>query len=703
MSQLKVSIIIVHYQRFAETLRCIKSIYENKDRFLFEVILVDNNNLAKEKVNLLNKDFSALKYIKSPKNLGYGAGNNLGAKHARGEYLFILNPDTKVLTYAVDNLVSFLEEKKEVGIVAPNLLDSKGKLFSLQGTRMLTPLSAIFSLSLINKIFPNNPISRSYWMKEVSKKNLREVDVIPGSAFLIRRDIFEKVGGFDENFFLYFEEADFCKRIKNLGYKIFMIPDAKVVHYWKPAEGKRQLKKIFEKSRFYYFKKHYGFFKALFVEVFTRISAQTLALSLILITAIFLRFRKLEEIPFIGEFGWYYIQARDMLLTGSVPLVGLQSSVPFLRQGALWAWMLALALKLGRFNPFSGVVLTIFLGILGVLGVFFVGFTLFNKRVGIISSFLSATSPIFIYYDRLPFFTAAIFPLTILVTLSLIKIFKGFENFWFFLGFGLAIIYQFGLSTFIMLPVVFSTIFWEKIKISSKNLLKFILGGAIGILPFILWDIEEIANLQILGFLVWLNMKVYENFVLVVLLILSVILFFYILTKKLKHLGFGNKFITSWLVFGILGLGVGGVFSQTYLPIIFLPVVTFCAVFFDWLISKKIELGIVSLLVFTIFNSFFSRKILDKTDVISLSKRISVAKFIVKDSSGRRFALQYLGPGYNFNFGDNHWKYIFWWLGNEPEKEAKLMYMIAEHPYSLIGEFDKTYYFGKISVGKKND
>lgn len=289
MQKVIVSIIIVHYKNKERLYDCIKSIIQSKPKVSFEVIVVDNDEKVTIKKELLAR-FKRVKYLKSPGNIGYGAGNNLGAKSAKGEYLFILNPDTKALSGSIDGLVNFLEKNKQAGLVAPNLVDEKRKIFSQLGSKKLTPLRGIVALSFLNKLFPNNYISRKYWLKNTPMNKRREVDVAPGSALLIRRQIFEKARGFDENFFLYFEESDFCKRVKELGHSIYIIPDAQIIHYWEPGKpDTKKAKRIFARSRFYYFRKHYGIHKALIVEMFARFSKWHALLLAIIFVGIFLK------------------------------------------------------------------------------------------------------------------------------------------------------------------------------------------------------------------------------------------------------------------------------------------------------------------------------------------------------------------------------------------------------------------------------
>ncbi len=269
--KIKVSIIIVHYKAKEELFDCINSIYASKPKTPYEVIVVDNDEQKTISEELLEK-FPFVTYVKSKGNTGFGAGNNLGASRARGEFLFFLNPDTLVFPETLDRLVNFIKEKKEVGVVAPLVVDVKKKPYQLQGFTQLTPLVGVVVLSFINKYFPNNYIAKRYTLASWNKKDAREVDIIAGCAFVMRKNVFAEIGGFDERFFLFFEEADLCRRIKKLGYTIWIYPKAQVVHLGaKSTTQSEEIDKIFSQSRFYYFKKHFGIVAAVIVHLASRI------------------------------------------------------------------------------------------------------------------------------------------------------------------------------------------------------------------------------------------------------------------------------------------------------------------------------------------------------------------------------------------------------------------------------------------------
>jgi len=731
----KVSIIIVFFRGFSSLQNTLKSLKKQKSRYKFEVIIVDNGSTRGVKKAVKNI-LTNTRYIKSPKNLGYGGGNNLGIKFARGEYLFILNPDTILQAGCINSLSSFLDKNNKVAAVAPNTLDETGKVFSQMGSRLLTPLSGIFALSFLNKAFPNNPISRKYWVKDIPMNKLREVDALPGSAFMIRKSVFKKVRGYDEKMFLYFEESDLGKRIKEAGYKMFINPNAEVIHSWLgPKSNSIKLKKHFNKSRFYYFCKHYGVVNALLVELFTRISKQSLYLTLILFLSIFLRFYKIKSLMhFIGDFAWYYLQAKDMILNGGIPLVGVPSSVPILRQGAVWTWMLAGSLIIGKFHPVSGAFLSGALGVTAVVGTYYLTKLWFGKRVGLVAALIAATSPFIINMDRYPFITAGIYPLTIIISLFLTKSMKEGNYNWFFLGFFLALIYQFELAAFIMLPIVTATLILSKSKLNRKSFLIFLLGGAIGLSPFIIHDIREGIYLQTVGFLAWLVIKIYEGlsgiftaggslliftpFLLFIkelilpassgfaytLFILSFALFLYKFTNIYKYKGVKTvylRYLLVWSIFTASAFFLRGSFSEAYFPLLFFPFLVLIALFYDALIKKNRKLGWGLVLVLSIINSAFILRSFGKLALLSpLSKRVEVVNIIAIKSNGDPIKLTYLGPNDHFDSGDDHWEYLLWWKGVKLDNKAKLEMLIAESTPILPDKYGLSHDFGTIKIAE---
>ena len=716
---MKLSIIIVNYHVKKELFACIQSILVSNPQTAFEVIVIDNDEEKKIRTDL-KKKFPQVIYI-SNTNKGFGQGNNMGAGHAKGEYLFFLNPDTEIYPGTIDNLVQFLQKKKDAAIVAPLLLGTDGKAYQ-QGTLTLNPLRAIFSLSIFHKLFPNNATARQYFLAGWDRKSVKEVDVAPGTAFMIRKDLFEKLGGFDEKFFLFFEEFDLCKRIKEAGYKIFIYPKAIVVHAWGVSTKQRSdINQIFENSRFYYFRKHFGLFSALLTESILRFSKYTALLIGTLLIGTFLRIHHLEQsMPFIGDQGWYYLSARDMVQTGSIPLVGIASSHPWLHQGALWTYLLAGGFWLFGFSPFVGAWISIFLGMLGVMGMYRLGSEMFSKRVGLIAAALFAVSPLVIVSDRMPYHTSPIPLFTILFIYSLHKWVKGNARYFPAVIFVLGLLYNLEIAT-VLLGMVTMAVWlygflikkeYARAVLRPKFLVFSCIAFITAMLPMLIYDVGH-GFPQTLKFLAWMGYRVMVMFGYPVLhpsiqpsLQEMVRYFFEQVTQlifpysglvaggifafacyqviKLSSYKVSAKSSSMWLIMVLnVILIVGFIGTRTasgaYLPMMFPGIIIAMAILLDGLMVKKRLkwFAIVGLFIVVILNSYYSFTKNGSDD--SFKRRLDVAKQIVTQADGKEYNLKGRGPGSQFESFTMGYEYLAWWLGNGPTKEPqKLQFVVSE-------------------------
>ncbi len=239
------SIIIVNYNTKTLLKNCLNSIFVNCQLNDFEVIVVDNDS-RDGSIEMLDKNFKdKVKIIANKENIGFGPANNQGAQIAKGEYLFFLNSDTIIKDDILTLIKNFLETNSQVGIVSPCLLLENGT-------------KQEFAFGNFPTLF--NSVFRKIDIKNTNNNKPREVDWVSGAALIIRKNIFKKVGGFDENFFMYFEDVDLCKRVWDLGYKIMILPQFFLVHLGgKSIDIDRQRKKYYYTSQDYFYKKHYGY------------------------------------------------------------------------------------------------------------------------------------------------------------------------------------------------------------------------------------------------------------------------------------------------------------------------------------------------------------------------------------------------------------------------------------------------------------
>ncbi len=227
-SQPLLSIIIVSYNTRAMTLDCLRTIYQQLPGELYdsEVWLVDNASHDGSAAAVCAA-FPQVKLIANERNLGFGAANNLALKEARGKYLLLLNSDAFPLPGALETLCKYLHTHPAVGAVGPRLLNADG---SLQAScwKFPSPARSWYESVGLAAALPNHRIFGDYYRWAHDEE--RRVDFVIGACLMLRREVYEQVGGFDEEFFLYAEETDWQKRMTQAGWPIVFLPSAQVTH-----------------------------------------------------------------------------------------------------------------------------------------------------------------------------------------------------------------------------------------------------------------------------------------------------------------------------------------------------------------------------------------------------------------------------------------------------------------------------------------
>jgi len=716
-----VSIIIVNYQAHKELFECLTSIYEIKSHTPFEVIVVDNDE-KKSIVSYLKEKFSRVIYIPN-KNKGFGQGSNLGAKKARGDYIFFLNPDTKLYEDSLDVLISFLKKNGTVGIVAPLLVDKDGKPFPLQGSADLTPFHAIFALSFINKFFPQNKISKKYFLSTWDKTTNQKVSVVPGTAFVISKKLFFDVGGFDEIFFLYFEESDLCKKVKEKKFELYILPRAKVYHGWGKSTQKssQNISRIFSESKFYYFKKHYGLCWAYLVKLMTECKKEYFFLILILFIGTFLRFYNIQQnFIFDGEVGDNHLDIKNAFQSHIIPLKGPPTSHPWLYFGPLFYWIYEPILILFKFNPvaygYFGAVIAVAILITNYIAIK----RLFSQTAALLSTYLIAISPMYLFTARWSRFFAIVPLLIYPFFILLIKVVKGDKKKLFFLWLLLGIMLQFHYSPLFLIPVIATLFVFKKMKLSIKDLVISIFGFLIPFIPLLIFDSQE-NFIMTINLLLWIPYRIlgffglyhkntistvilhensssilnffsysftptpYDSFTLVGFLLFCVIVIF--LTWKLlsKKVSLPYLLIFIWGFWGFLALFIhGGAPLHYYVPLFVFPILTLSLLLTDIIknnLGKVITILLLIFLTVTNLSYFFSNQWFYRYtyDSLSYAVRVQTAKAIVSDAHGSKFIIKRIGyyDDYTKNFAQNY-VYLLWLYGNEPVEKAHMKYTIIE-------------------------
>lgn len=219
-----------------------------------EIIVVDNAS-SDDSAGMVRDEFPAVRIIRNSSNSGFAAATNQGIRESRGRYVLLLNPDTNVTTGSLRVLVSFIDEHPDAGVAGPRLVGRHGEdqvsCFPLP--TLVREMWRLFHLDRVHQI-ATYPLSR--WGSE----RAQSVESVQGACMLIRREALEQAGLLDERFFIYTEEIDLCRRLLDLGWQIFWVPQAVIVHYGAASTdqvGARMFLELY-RSKVQYFRKHLG-------------------------------------------------------------------------------------------------------------------------------------------------------------------------------------------------------------------------------------------------------------------------------------------------------------------------------------------------------------------------------------------------------------------------------------------------------------
>jgi GT2 family glycosyltransferase len=225
----QLSIIIVNWRSAEFVLACVGSIRQGTTRTRYEIIVVDNASYdgcqARLAVACPN-----VRFVQSETNLGFAGANNLGVRSARGHMLLFLNPDTEVLDSAIDDLYSACVDSERTGVLGARLLNTDGSLQASCVQRLPTVWNQVFDADLLRSLFPRGSLWGTAALMD-HQDGLAEVEAVSGACMMIRRKVFEEVGGFSDAFFMYGEDLDLCARVRRVGYRNYHDGQALIIHH----------------------------------------------------------------------------------------------------------------------------------------------------------------------------------------------------------------------------------------------------------------------------------------------------------------------------------------------------------------------------------------------------------------------------------------------------------------------------------------
>jgi GT2 family glycosyltransferase len=480
----ELSIVIVAYKAEAYLSRLLESIPNRSD---WEIIVVDNNQ----------------------KNRGFAGGCNTGAKRAKGEYILFLNPDCEVKKGSIEALIAKIKTDKKIGIIGPQLVDREGIAY-LSTTKQPTKTNAPIVLSVFNKWFSKNRQSREYWYKDEMLSKERIVESISGAAMMLRLKDFRELGGFDEQFFMYWEDYDLCRRLRFTGKNILFYPRAKVIHLKaKSSDFKHQpLQAAFRDSRYRFFKKYYGLSYALLLELWLVLQEEWRLIAIVFLAA-WLRFDRLATLmPLIPDQARDYLAAWDALTSHRLPLLGIPSSLPRFSQGPLYIWFLAFLFGTFGVSAQAAGYAAAVTGVVTVALLYLWAERWWNRMVAVVAALILAASPLAVAHARMAFMINPI-PLFSLFYLRALhrKYTKTRDIFW--VTFTFALLFQFELAVFPLIGLAGWYTWRNRREIKSWwQALGFGgLGLVTGLLPQIVFDLSH--RFQQVGlFIGWVGYRI---------------------------------------------------------------------------------------------------------------------------------------------------------------------------------------------------
>jgi O-antigen biosynthesis protein len=253
------SIIIVNYNVKEFLLNLLESIRKAAKNISMEIIVVDNAS-DDGSIEILTKKFKNVKLIANKKNVGFGAANNQAMEIAKGKYFLLINPDTIVREDTLTKMIEFFEETPNVGIAGCKVLNPDGTLQLACRRSFPGPWTSFTKVTGLSKLFPNSRLFARYNLTYLNEDETYEVDAISGAFMMMKKEAYEKIGGFDEQFFMYGEDLDLCYRTQKACYKVFYVNSTEIIHYKGESTKRSSIDetKIFYEAMHLFVRKHFS-------------------------------------------------------------------------------------------------------------------------------------------------------------------------------------------------------------------------------------------------------------------------------------------------------------------------------------------------------------------------------------------------------------------------------------------------------------
>jgi O-antigen biosynthesis protein len=256
---MELSVIIVNYNVKLFLEQCLCSVLKAITGMNAEIFVVDNGS-SDNSIGYLQPKFPLVRFIANQENPGFAKGCNTGLKQAKGKYILFLNPDTLVPEDCFQKCISFLDSNTDAGALGIKMQDGKGKFLKESKRSFPDPATSSFKLFGLSLLFPRSKVFSKYHMGHLKENEIHEIDVLAGAFMMIKKEVLDKVGGFDEIFFMYGEDVDLSYRIQKAGYKNYYFPESSIIHFKGESTKKGTLNyvRMFYKAMSIFVRKHYS-------------------------------------------------------------------------------------------------------------------------------------------------------------------------------------------------------------------------------------------------------------------------------------------------------------------------------------------------------------------------------------------------------------------------------------------------------------
>lgn len=254
---MQLSVIILNYNVRYFLEQCVLSVQSALENIDSEIIVIDNNS-QDDSCAMMKQRFSDIQLIENKENIGFPKGNNLGVAAAKGEYICILNPDTVVAEDTFTKVIAFAKKQSDLGIVGVKLIDGTGNFLPESKRGIPTPWTAFTKITGLYQLFPKSRIFGKYYAEHLTENETGKTEILVGAFMLMKRQLYNEIGGFDENCFMYSDDIDLSYLALKNGKSNYYFHETSVIHY----KGESTVKdgmylKRFQEAMHFFYKKHF--------------------------------------------------------------------------------------------------------------------------------------------------------------------------------------------------------------------------------------------------------------------------------------------------------------------------------------------------------------------------------------------------------------------------------------------------------------